>query len=174
MLSSWVFTFFFVFGALKQHISKCDLSAGECSTKYATTVTLTSVGLLRHAFRREVVEESTYSKDFCKSFKIVESNCGQFTLSQILISCLKCDTESGSWGFIGKSVNSADGECESLSSPSDSPSSSISRVTRNTEGVVSFDTGSVVTNMLEASWAKRDMNLAWWSLPQCSWKRPST
>ena len=135
-------------------------------TKCAAIETLISVGLLRHASRRVVDEASTYSKDFCKSFKIVESNCTQFTSWEILTNCLKCNTGSGSSVLSGMSLNSADDERGSFSSLSDSPSSNISRVTRKTDGAVSFDTGSVVISMLEGSCASFDINSAWCSLSQ--------
>lgn len=74
-------------------------------TRCAAMETLFSIGLLRHASRRVVVEASTYNKDFCKSFKIAESSCVQFTSSEILINCLKWNTESGSSVLSGMSLN---------------------------------------------------------------------
>ena len=135
-------------------------------TRCAAIETLISVGLLRHSSRRVVDEVSTYSKDFCKSFKIAESSCEQFTSSEILINCLKCNTESGSSILSEMSLSREDDESGRFSSLSDSPSSSISRVTRNTDGAVSFDTGSDVISMLEGSCTSFDMNSDWRSLSQ--------
>lgn len=135
-------------------------------TRCTAIETLISVGLLRHASRRVVDDATTYSNDVCKSFKMAESSCVQFTSSEILINCLKCDAESGSSILSGMSLRRADDECGSFSSPCDSPSSNIIRVTRNTDGAVSFDTGSVVISMLDGSCTSFEMNSAWHSLSQ--------
>ena len=160
------FFFFLVLGALKQQSSKRALSAGECVTRCTAIETLISVGLLRHESRTVVVDASTYSTDFCKSFKIAESSCVQFTSSEILINCLKCDTESGSSIMSGMSPSRAEDECGRFFLPSDSPSSNTIRVTRNTDGAVSFNTGPVVISMLDGSCTSFDMNSVWRSLSQ--------
>ena len=132
---------------------------GECVTRCAAIAILTSVEWLRQTSRKVAVEPITYNNDFCKSFKIVESSCGQFTSWETLINCLKCDNKSGSSVSNGLSLCNADDKFERFSSQSDSPSSNINRVIRNTDGTVSLDTGSVVTSMLEGSWDRHDMNL---------------
>ena len=119
-----------------------------------------------------VVEASTYINDFCKSLKIAVSNCGQLTSSEILISCLKCATASGSSVFNATFLKNAEEEFERLSSLYDSKSNNVRSVRRKTEGMASPKAESVVTSMLEGSSDKLDMKRVRFSSSQKSRKSP--
>ena len=100
----------------------------------------------------------TYNKDLCRSSIIVASNCGQLTSTEILISCLKCATVSGSFALDSAFLDKAEDDCERLSSLSDAPFSNVSNVRRNAEGRAFPEAESVDTSMLEGSSDKVDIN----------------
>lgn len=119
-----------------------------------------------------LVDSSTYIDDFCKSLKIAVSNCKQLTSSEILISCLKCETASGSSVFNSTFLKDAEEEFERLSSLYDSKSNNVRSVTRKTEGTASPEAVSAVTSMLEGSSDKLDIKCTRFSSSQKLRKSP--